>query len=333
MARGKYQQETDIHIARMMANFQYMLIKLGKTATTFAEEEDGQAPAHIRKNTILKFTNTAKMTTISAGSISRMVDLYNSKMHTSITDEDFENKDLAWEAEQEGRMSKAEENLIGDYIGLYLDANGYGDVLGMYIRIEKGADSLITAQAIHKIRDIDALMTLDADALFSDHIEEKLEEFMNHHQSMRKSSKYFCGNVTSIGSCAMINLATKKGIPQCQIILDTTGYLEEKNAGEHTRHDGYRGGLGLALATNSKGTHCMRFGLVRKDLASDLFFSTKSKIKELLKISAGSSHGEWYPLTLSKTLDSWWYCSFMKCHEKEKRLQSANETDRSAGHP
>jgi len=295
----------------MCDNFHYMLRSCGKMATTLAEEEDQHADALLSKNTILKFKEPVDESKVKASTIQRMVQIYNRRMHTDITVDDFKYKDLSRLEAHEGCVDPIGRELVGDYIAFYLGASGYGEMLGMYIRIKEGPNSNIVAQAIHKIWDIDALMEVDADALFSGDIEANLETFMNQHQSMRKNSKYFFGTVSRVGPCASINLTTKRGLPQCQVFLHMKGYWEEKSA-ELGRSDSYRGGLGIAVATNSRGTYCMRIGLVRKDLATNAFFAQTNEIKELLKTSAGPSHGEWLPLILSETLDAWWYNSFMK---------------------
>lgn len=298
----------------MSRNFHYMLARCGITATALAENEDHRSPPHLRKNTILKFKDPIDISKVKPSTIRGMVQIFNERMNTSITTDDFKYKDLSKTLCQNDYEEQIERALIGDYIVLYLDPSGSGDVLGMFLRIEEHEQSHIVAHAIHKLRNPDSLVHIDIGNLFTGDIEKNLEQFRNQYQHKRKNSEYFFGNVNSVGYRATINLISANGMPQCQIFMDLKGYWEVKS----THIDGYRGGLGIAVTTNTRGSQCMRMGLVKKSLATKAFLSNRDRIREFLKTTAGSSNNTWYPLRLSKTLDSQWYNELMNNYENEE---------------
>lgn len=305
----------------MSKNFHYMLAKFGITATALAEEEDHRSPPRLSKNTILKFKDPIAISKVKPCTIRGMVEIYNDRMHASITVDDFKYKDLSKAVCQDECEERIERALIGDYIALYLDPSGSGDVLGMFLRIEENEHSNIVAHAIHKLRNLESLVDIDINNLFTGNIENNLEQFRNQYQSKRKNSEYFSGSVNSMGYRVTINLITEKGVPQCQILMDLKGYWEVKS----THFDGYRGGLGIAVTTNARGSQCMRMGLVRKSLATKAFLSNRDNVREFLKITAGSSHSMWNPLRLSKNLDSQWYNALMNNYEKEESQSHSSE--------
>lgn len=309
----------------MSRNFHYMLDTIGMAATTLATEEGTKEGHILSKNNILNFLRPDSLTSTSEYSIRGMVEIYNNRMANQITIEDFKNKDLSQLGVKEPLNERPTWDLIGDYIALYLDENGDGDILGMFIRIEEGNEPYFVVHAIHKIRGMDTIMAIDANDLFSGDIDVKHEEFMIQYQHRRKNSKYFLGSVSNVGSCARINLASNQSVTQFQILLEMEGYLKEKDTAKNMRPDGYRGGLGLAIVTNSNGTYCMRIGLVRKDFATELFLLKADEIKEFLKINPDLNKNKWYPLRLSKNLDRRWYNSFMKCHEATENRSQPGE--------
>ena len=295
----------------MSKNFHYMCEMIGMAPTTLATEEDGHV---LSKNNILNFQRPETLTKTTEYSIAGMVKIYNQRMHTNISIEDFKNKDLSHDTDNESNspdeMSVA-RYLLGDYIGLYLTPNGSGNVLGMYIRIAEDNNSNVVVHVIHKIQYLPILMHPEVDNLFEEDIEKNLCTFWNNYPHNTRGSKYFVGSVSALKKQASIEFMTPKGYSHCQILINLKGISSE---GASPPVGGYWGGLGLAVARKPTDAYSMRFGLIRKEYVTKEFLKDEVLIKRYLSIGENSNG----PLRITPEQDSQWYEQFLRYYRQQE---------------
>lgn len=193
----------------------------------------------------------------------------------------------------------AVNDLIGGYVGFYLDQGGNGSIKAIYLRIEKDEMNGLRAEAIHNLANLEPVKNR---ALSMRRIHESLDK------KIHGASKLFHGVVKGCENLVYIELAHASVPQKINLIFDLRSYLVFK---KHERVDRpYRGGLALQCVLcdiqSSEATYVSRVGLIREDKIKDISLPLHEEdIRKQLVIAPYRT--EFGPLKLDENDDRNWY--------------------------
>lgn len=200
-------------------------------------------------------------------------------------------------------------NVIGDYVGLYLDPTGSGDVKCMFLRLKEDEQKVLRASAFHNLSDLAVLDDKDIDS-------KDMQDIFNALKN-RRGSRLFSGKVDGNGEVVIVELLYGSSRHRSTLTLDISSYL--KYVKEENSKRPYSGGLGIQLVSNDirvDSPYATRLGLIRCDMAEGISLDDE-QLKEYLSVTPHST--QWGPLRLDIDKDRLWYEWFMRTHEEFER--------------
>lgn len=203
--------------------------------------------------------------------------------------------------------------LAGDYYGFFLDPVGSGQVLGGYIRIEKGEcdrDTEMSVSAVLGIRSDCILFGEGVADIFSAEPADRYAQFRSLHARCSPNDRrcfWGEGTVRLVKTFAELTLTTPKGA-KWTVMLDLDNYLSGGRGSDPGENGKYRGGKGIYMALATQyDTFSGKFGIIRKNFRKNQIGLKDPKLQALLQTGTDGI----LPLRVTPIEDNYWYNWFM----------------------
>ncbi len=294
-------------------NYLFMLDQLGKSIYEFKKEDLFSATTERR-------IRNGNIDTISDNIISIIVDYYNrhgSELHPHhIEISDFKYTDLS-----KSTLPKWDtQDVVGDYIALFLSKRGTGKPKSMAIQISEAQDHTLEVRAIDivhnpakttdiitsilKTKDIDKAKEIHRVALNKD----------NYYYSLLRGSRFLHGVASGRGNLMTISLKDDSGY-EMTISTLLKSYLSTRSTLENKYP--WRGGAAIASVCElDSWPYSMIIGMIRIDHWHPDPMSTEALGNALLKMNSYQKNEN--ILSLANDIDSLWYEVFMDIDRQNK---------------
>ena len=207
----------------VIKNYEHMLDKLGKSRRDLVQEGVFSKRTEGR----LMSGNPSEQT------IEKLVEYYN--RHGSalyphhVEFDDFVSKDLSAFA----KPTWKNEQIKGEYVGLYLSRRGTGKVKAMVLTIAENEDFMLEARAIDSVHNLAKAADLIKDILSIDDLtqaKQTYETMKETKKSLLRGSRFLHGNVFGRGDLMFVQLQDEHGTYEVSISTSLKSYLNTYNS-------------------------------------------------------------------------------------------------------
>lgn len=159
------------------------------------------------------------------------------------------------------------EQVAGEYVGLYLSRRGTGKPKAMALKIFENQNHLLEAYAIDTVHDLDKISDLMQDVFSDNDLEQtrlKYEIAKDEKKSLLRGSRFLHGKLSGCRDLMFMSLTDDQGVYEVKIATSLKSYINTYN--KVSEKYNMRGGAVLATVYDLEDwPYSMIIGLIRND--------------------------------------------------------------------
>ena len=304
----------------VIKNYEYMLRELEKSAYSFYDKDEILSESTERRLRKGKWSDKT---------LNKIVNYYNehgSELYPHhITLDDFKSRDLSeaihpkWHHEQ----------VVGNYICLYLSKRGTGKTKAMILQIKHGQENTLEARAIDIVQN-PAKAEMLINSIFSiddlGQARHKHKMMLKDNYALLRGSCFLHGKASGIGNLISVVLSDEHGAYEMRISTSLQSYMVTNDT--VTEKYAWRGGAAIA-SVNSLGDwpYGMIIGMMRIDYWHPELMTSVDISNALQRMYSYQKKENM--LCLHKDIDALWYESFMDIHRQSEEMTAEESSIKS----
>ena len=288
-------------------NYEYMLRELGKTRYDFKKETG------FSEKTEQRMMSGGNLRDKTLRKITEYYNAHGAELYPHHIDlDDFRHKDLSrstqprWENDQ----------VTGEYIGLYLSRRGTGKPKAMVLTIVERQDHTLEARAIDTVQDPVKATDLIASILSVEDLDQARQVYKTAWDEKRSSlrgSRFLHGEVSGRGDLLLIYLKNDQGTCEVQIATSLKSYMSTYNKVSNKYN--WRGGAVIASVYDFEAwPYSMIIGMMKREYWHPDLMSNADIISALQRMHSYQKKENM--LCLQHDIDALWYESFVDIHRQ-----------------